>query len=106
MVDEINAKDALKMVEEGTAIIIDVREPDEFHESHIPYAMSIPMSVIDGVFHHLTFPADKTLIFQCKSGGRSGRVCQYVETIPDIQNPIINLQGGITAWKEEGLTII
>jgi rhodanese-related sulfurtransferase len=106
MVDEINPQDALKMIEEGKAILIDVREPDEFMESHIPYAISVPMSVIDGVFHHLTFPADKTLIFQCKSGGRSGRVCDYVTHIPDIKNPILNLQGGITTWVEAGLTVV
>ena len=106
MINEITPQDALIMIEEGKAILIDVREPDEFMESHIPYAISIPMSVIDGVFHHLSFPEDKTLIFQCKSGGRSGRVCGYVDVIPDIKNPVLNLQGGITAWKEAGLTVV
>lgn len=106
MINEITPKDALEKIEKGEAILIDVREPDEFHESHIPYATSIPMSIIDGLFHHLTFPADKILIFQCKMGGRSGRVCEYVQSIPDIQNEILNLQGGITAWKEEDLILI
>ena len=106
MIDQITPQDALTMIEGDKAILIDVREPDEFMDSHIPYALSIPMSVIDGVFHHLNFPVDKTLIFQCKSGGRSGRVCDYVSHIPDIENPILNLQGGITAWVEAGLTVI
>ncbi len=106
MIKTIISKDALSLIENGSAIIIDVREPDEFHESHIPYATSIPMSVIDGVFHHLTFPADKTIIFQCKSGGRSGRVCEYVMTIPEVNNEILNLEGGITAWADAGLPII
>lgn len=106
MPKEITPNDALKLIEDGKAILIDVREPDEFHESHTPYAISIPMSVIDGVFHHLTFPADKTLIFQCKSGGRSGRVCDYVETIPEIKNDILNLAGGITAWAGGELPVI
>jgi len=106
MVKDITPKDALKMIEAGDAILIDVREPDEFLESHIPYAKSIPMSVIDGVFHHLKFPANKTIIFQCKSGGRSGRVCEYVSTIPEVKNDILNLQGGITAWAENELPII
>jgi len=103
---EISPQDALTLIENGTAIMIDVREPDEFHESHIPYATSIPMSVIDGVFHHLTYPTDTTIIFQCKSGGRSGRVCDYVSNIPDVKNEILNLEGGILKWEELGLVTV
>jgi len=106
MITEITPKDALEKIEAGDAILIDVREPDEFHESHIPYATSIPMSIIDGMFHHMKFLDDKIIIFQCKMGGRSGRVCEYVQTIPDVKNSILNLQGGITAWKEDGLILV
>jgi len=103
---QIFPQDALKLIENGTAIMIDVREPDEFHEGHIPYVTSIPMSIIDNVFHHLTFPADQTIIFQCKSGGRSGRVCDYVSNIPGIKNEILNLEGGILKWEELGLITV
>lgn len=106
MINQIAPKDALTMIEKGDAILIDVRETEEFAENHIPYAQSIPMSVIDKVFHHLTFPADKTLIFHCKMGGRSSRVCQYVEGLPGIKNDILNLDGGIQAWEEAGLPAI
>lgn len=106
MINNITAKDALAMVENNEAILIDVRESDEFAENHIPYAISIPMSLIDSVFHHLKFDADKTLVFQCKSGGRSGRVCDYVSAIPEIKNDIFNLDGGITAWANDGLIVV
>jgi rhodanese-related sulfurtransferase len=106
MFEEIEPQSALGMIEKGNAIIIDVREADEFHESHIPYAISIPMSIIDGTFHHLKFPLDKTIIFQCKSGGRSGRVCEYAQTIPETKNTILNLKGGIMAWSDAGLPVI
>ncbi len=106
MVDQIDPKDALKMIEAGEAILIDVREPDEFTASHIPYAMSIPMSVIDGVFHHLSFPMTQTLIFQCGVGGRSQRVCEYVTAIPDTGHKVLNLAGGIKAWSGEGLPLV
>lgn len=102
----LSPKDALKMIENGSAILIDVRESEEFHESHIPYAMSIPMSIFDNVFHHLSFTPEKAIIFQCKSGGRSGRVCDYVLNIPETGHDVYNLDGGITAWAEAGLIII
>lgn len=106
MVKEITPQDALKMIEEGNATLIDVRESGEFQESHIPYAVSIPMSIIDGIFHHLKFPSTQTLIFQCKMGGRSSRVCEYVQSIPELKNEILNLEGGITAWEKTELPIV
>lgn len=107
MVEELSPKECLKLIESDDAILIDVREADEFMNSHIPYAMSIPMSLIDGMFHHLNFSADKAIIFQCKMGGRSKRVCDYVTTIPDMKDRrIINMAGGIQTWNDEGLIVI
>lgn len=104
--ETLNAKDALNMVEKGDAVLIDVREPEEFTESHIPYAMSLPMSKIDGMFHHLTFPADKAIIFHCKMGGRSARVCDYVTQTIKPDQTIYNLDGGILAWDEADLITV
>ena len=102
----ISPKDALKMIEDGSAVLIDVREADEFTDMHIPYAISLPMSLIDGMFHHLTFPKDKAIIFQCKMGGRSARVCEYVTQTVKPTNAIYNMDGGIQAWNEAGLITV
>lgn len=102
----IECVDALKLVEKGEAALIDVREADEFMEGHIPYAMSIPMSLIDGMFHHLKIPEGQAIIFQCKSGGRSGRVCDYVTQTLNPKNVVYNLEGGILAWQDAELVMV
>jgi len=102
----ISPKDALKMIEDGDAVLIDVREADEFTDMHIPYAMSLPMSLIDGMFHHLKFPTDKAIIFHCKMGGRSAKVCDYVTQTVKPSNTIYNMDGGILAWDEAGLITV
>lgn len=106
MINEIEAKGALAMLEAGTAIMIDVREKSEFADGHIPYAMSIPMGAIDHALHYMKFPADKAIIFQCHVGGRSGRVCLYAQGLHNLGNEILNLKGGIDAWEDAGLIII
>ena len=106
MIYEIAPKDALSEIEQGSAIMIDVREADEFYESHIPYAISIPMSVFDTVFHDMKFSTDKTLIIQCPSGQRSARVCEYMQSNPEVKNKTLNLAGGILAWTEDGLVLV
>ena len=103
---DLEPKDVLNQLQKGEAILIDVREADEFAESHIPYAQSLPLSLLDKTFHHLTFPKGKTLIFHCKMGGRSSKACDYVSHVPDIDHKIRNLKGGIEAWEKDGLTVI
>jgi rhodanese-related sulfurtransferase len=64
------------------------------------------MSKIDGMFHHLSFPSDKAIIFHCKMGGRSARVCEYVTQTIKPDQKIYNLDGGILAWDEVGLITV
>lgn len=105
-VAEISAEDAHAALEAGDAILIDVREPDEYAAAHIEGAVLAPLSEIPAAWQALTLPAGKTVIVQCLSGGRSGRVCAWVgPTGPDGQ-PVVNLAGGIKAWAAAGLPIV
>ena len=89
---------------ESDVIILDVRTPKEVAEGIIPGA-----KVID--FYGDNFKAeleqldkDKTYYVYCRSGGRSGKTCNALQTagFPNIYN----LKGGITAWKKAGLETV
>lgn len=51
------------------AVLLDVREDDEFRSGHIPGALNIPLSRIDTI----TIPKDKPLYVYCLRGARSKR---------------------------------
>lgn len=51
------------------ALLIDVREQDEFAAGHIPGAINVPLSVIDKI----TIPKEKHLFLYCLRGTRSRR---------------------------------
>jgi rhodanese-related sulfurtransferase len=107
MVEEKSVQELHDDIASGAVILIDVREADEFATSHIPYALSIPMSVFDRVFPMMNFERNKPLVFHCKVGGRSQRVCDYVSSIPDHESRIIiNMTGGILAWAEADYILI
>ena len=50
-------------------VIIDVRQPQEYLQEHIPGALLIPLPELEAKQSGL--PKDKDFIFYCKSGGRS-----------------------------------
>ncbi|MGA8112985.1 MAG: rhodanese-like domain-containing protein [Actinocatenispora sp.] len=75
------------------AVVLDVREPDEFAAGHIADAVHIPMGAIPERIPEL--PDDTRLVVVCRSGNRSARVTAYLR-----QEGLdaVNLDGGMRAW--------
>ena len=82
------------------ATLIDVREPDEVAEASMPGAVNIPMSTIGA---HLDELPEGTIYLVCKSGGRSARVAA---TLEQQGYDVVNVEGGITQWEQEGLPVL
>lgn len=80
------------------AQLIDVREPDEYAAGHAQHAINIPMSEFAQRVGEVDSNRDVYVI--CLSGGRSARVCEYLDA-HDIA--CINVEGGTSAWEAAGL---
>ncbi|WP_027414979.1 rhodanese-like domain-containing protein [Aneurinibacillus terranovensis] len=74
--------------------IIDVREQEEVATGKIPGAKHIRLSEIPDRLKEID-PNTET-IFVCRSGGRSGKVCEFLSSMG--YNKIRNMVGGMTAW--------
>ncbi len=99
-VNHISPADAFEAINNGEAVIIDVRELAETHSNCIPHnnVLYHPMSAIMDRLAHL--PTDKLLIVACNSGDRSVRVANLF-VIKGFEN-VANLDGGLVHWKAEG----
>ena len=99
----ISVSQAKEMLDKNEAILIDVREKEEFDAEHIHKAIFLPLSSFSQHVMNIDNKGKK-LIFQCKLGGRSAKACEiYMSVFGD--NNIYNLEGGIEAWKNSGLKI-
>lgn len=78
-------------------IIIDVREPDEYEEAHIPGLPLIPMQTIPTIAAELD--KDQEYLFVCRSGNRSQNVALYLQN-QGFSN-VKNYAGGMLAWTGE-----
>jgi rhodanese-related sulfurtransferase len=94
-VDELPAKLA------GDAILLDVREQDEWDAGHAPAAVHIPMGDIPARLDEL--PADATVYVVCRSGGRSARVTAYLN---GNGWDAFNVEGGMKSWHAGGNQLI
>lgn len=80
------------------ALVLDVREPDEWAAGHAPGAIHIPMGDIPARLDEVP-PTDETLPVICRSGGRSERTVQWL-----VQQgfDVANVTGGMRAWSSAG----
>ncbi len=105
--NNIKPEQAFEWLSSGEAILIDVREPDEFKAEHIAYAISLPLGIINNLSEHLKIPKDRKVIFQCLKGARGQQACDIIcssEILND--HKIYNIDGGIEAWKACNLPIV
>ena len=90
----ITPQEAQRRIAAG-AILVDIRDPDEYARTHIPCARNIPLarlSRIDGA---------PEVIFHCKSGMRTGANAKALEACSEA--PVYLLEGGLDAWQKAGL---
>jgi rhodanese-related sulfurtransferase len=103
----IDAAEAQALLRAGEALLIDVREPDEFAAAHIPQAISMPLGQVDGLLGRADLPAGRTLIFQCLKGGRGGQACAIASQAGhSAGRSVRNLAGGIEGWQAAGLPVV
>lgn len=83
------------------AVLLDVREADEWAAGHAPTAQHIPMSELTARLGEL--PDADPLYVICRSGGRSARVVAY---LTQQGHSAINVDGGMQAWQLAGRPMV
>ncbi|MFN4186189.1 MAG: rhodanese-like domain-containing protein [Hyphomonas sp.] len=102
----VTVEEAAVWLQSGEAILIDVREADEFAAARIDGAILAPLSAMPAAWEALDLPADRKIIVMCLRGGRSHQVCTFVGPTGPEGQPLFNLTGGIQDWHAAGLPII
>lgn len=97
----LTPKQAAEMFSQHKAIIVDVRENDEWQAQHIAGAIHIPLGQVQTRIAELAQYKNSTVIMQCRSGKRSEKAASILKTAGF--SSVYNLTGGILAWDKSGL---
>ena len=87
--------------EEKEYLVVDVRQPAEYTQSHIPGAKLVPLNNLESALSGL--PTEKDIIFYCRSGNRSQAASAIAASSGASLKEIFNLAGGIMAWNGKTL---
>lgn len=97
----LKPEDVDRWLHRRQAVLVDIREPDEFARRHVRGALSRPLSSFEQA--HLKVEPGKDVVFTCRTGMRTGANCQRLATVVD--GPAYVLDGGVDAWAAAGLPI-
>jgi rhodanese-related sulfurtransferase len=94
---EISVAEAVSKREAG-AFILDVRQPEEWDEFHVPDSTLIPLDQLASRINEL--PKDKEIVIVCRSGNRSAQGRDILLDAGFAQ--VTSMAGGLTQWKAAG----
>lgn len=98
---EVTAQQLRDLLGAGQALVIDVREANEFADGHIPGAVNVPLSSFQA--SQLPPAEGRTVVLNCLGGKRSAMAldkCSMAQEVIDT-----HLAGGFGAWASAGLPV-
>lgn len=98
-VPSVAPQEAATLVD-GGAVLLDVREPEEWSAGHAPRAVHVALGDLERDFE--TIDADARVVVVCRSGHRSAMATAFLRSM---DRDAVNLDGGMQAWVTAGLSI-
>jgi rhodanese-related sulfurtransferase len=100
-ITEISPHDAAPKSKSGQAIIVDVREKDEWNEEHIRDAIHMSRGTIELDIEEKVPDSNAMIICHCGGGGRSALAAESLQKMG--YKNVRSMAGGFKAWKAAGL---
>ncbi|MBU1426186.1 MAG: rhodanese-like domain-containing protein [Gammaproteobacteria bacterium] len=101
--DGVDVKQAQAMSQQG-ALLLDVREADEYAAVHAANAKLIPLGQVGARLKEIESWKDKPVAVICRSGRRSAIAVALLQEAGFTQ--AVNVQGGTNAWVQAGQEVV
>lgn len=100
---EIGTLDATRLINNEDALVLDVRETNEYTGGRLPNALHVPLSQLKDRGAELAKHAARPVIVYCERGVRSSAASATLSRL-GFQR-VQSLRGGMRAWKDAGLPV-
>jgi rhodanese-related sulfurtransferase len=99
----VDVKQGATLQSQG-ALLIDVREPDEYAQGHAPGSTLIPLGQLEKRLPEIAGQKNKPIALICRSGNRSGQAQKILERAGF--TAAVNVEGGMVAWQKAGMPVV
>ncbi len=99
----INTAQAINLMNQDNALILDIRSMADFNQGHIIHAKNIPLNSLKDQLHQIQKYKEKPVIVSCKTGAQSSMACKMLKENGFEQ--VYNLSGGMLSWQNANMPI-
>jgi rhodanese-related sulfurtransferase len=103
-ITEISPTEAAAKSKSGNAVIVDVRENDEWDEEHILGAIHLSRGTIELDIEEKVPDLNQMIITHCGGGGRSALAAESLQKMG--YKNVRSMAGGFKSWKAAGLATL
>jgi len=100
---EIGTFEATRLMNQGSTLILDVRDGNEYAAGHLPRARHIPLAELGKRVEEIGKFKEKAVIVTCQGGARSGRAAKLLKAAGF--TTVYELKGGVAAWQQASLPV-
>ncbi|HVK93811.1 MAG TPA: rhodanese-like domain-containing protein [Noviherbaspirillum sp.] len=101
--EKVSILQATQLINQGKAVIVDVRDPEAFAAGHLRDAKNIPLKELSNRIGELDKFKAKSMIAVCQSGVQSAKAAGQLKKAGF--NDAFSLDGGMAAWQAQGLPL-
>ncbi len=100
---EVGANEAVRLMNNEEALMLDVREEGEFKDGHVINSVHIPLGVLESRLKEIEAHKEKPVIVYCRTGQRAAKAGTVLQR--QGFKSIYKLNGGMLAWSDAGLPV-
>ena len=99
----LTAQGAVQLINRERAVVVDVREPDEFAAGHVTGAKNVPLNELEQKLPGTVKNKSLPLLLICATGARAQRAVATAKKLGYEQAQAVS--GGLKSWKEANLPV-
>jgi rhodanese-related sulfurtransferase len=99
----LSAQGAVQLINRQRAVVVDVREPEEFAAGHVTGAKNVPLNELEQKLQAAVKNKSLPLLLICASGARAQRAVATAKKLGYEQAQAV--AGGLKSWKEANLPV-
>jgi rhodanese-related sulfurtransferase len=101
--NEVGTLEATRLLNQGTTLVLDVRDASEYAAGHLPRARHIPLNDLPGRLEEIGKYKERAVLVTCRTGPRAGAATRVLKRAGF--NTVYQLKGGIVAWQQASLPV-
>jgi len=100
---ELGTLDATRLMNQGTTLVLDVRDAQEYAAGHLPRGRHIPLAELPSRLPEIEKYKEKAVLVTCLKGPRSASAAKLLRRAGF--KSVFHLKGGLAAWQQASLPV-